>query len=265
MATNDQVSQEYLLIKCFLYKYTPEFNPQAGVTSSLSTFVPYSIDLDDTTYFTKYDLSSFVTSYSFEQNIDETTYSWSVELQDLALSYGTINSKLKVQPPAGSTLRNGLSFSSSSDSALLLAEYETNANTIENNNDDTAGSSNNLNTINPILAAKQKRGTSSGPMTVQNSNLTNVLSTVPGLRLSDLIQEYDFISIFLYKNTTPLTSIWGVFTVDDSIDNNPLQIFTWKVTSDTTPAFQSYQNPLDPYLQYESVLLTQMPNGNTLF
>jgi hypothetical protein len=265
MATNDQVSQEYVAIKAFLYKYTPVFTPQAGVTSSLSTFVPYSIDLDDTTYFTKYDISSFVTDYSFEQNIDETTYTWSVELQDLALSYGTIDSKLKVPPPQGSTLRGGLSFSNNTDSIVLLSEYETNANTIDNNNNFVAGSSNNLNTVNPIAAAKAKRGAVPSPLTVQNTNLTNVLSTVPGVRLSDLIQEYDFISVFLYKNQTPLTDIYGVFTIDDSIDNNPLQIFNYKVTSSTTPAFQNYQNPVDPYLQYESVLLTKMPNGQTLF
>jgi hypothetical protein len=267
MAQNDQVSQEYLHIKCFLYKYTPEFNPQVGVTSSLSTFTPYSIDLDDTKYFTKYDISPFVTSYSFEQNIDETTYSWSVELQDLALSYGTINSKLKVKPPSGSSLRGGLSFSNSTDSALLLAEYETNANNIENNNDDTAGSSNSLNTINPIKAAKQRRGATPGPLTVQNTNLTTVLSTTPGLRLSDLIQEYDFISLYLYKNTTPLTNIWGTFGVAElqPNNNNPLQFFNYKVTAEAPPAFQNYQNPIDPYLQYESVLMTKMPNGQTLF
>jgi hypothetical protein len=68
--TNNQVSQEYLLIKCFLYKYTPEFNAQPAVTKTLSTFIPYAIELDDTTYFTKYDISPFVTSYSFEQSID---------------------------------------------------------------------------------------------------------------------------------------------------------------------------------------------------
>jgi len=257
MSQNDQVSQEYLLLKVFLYKYTPPFTQQAGVTSSLSTFTPYSIPLDDTNYFTKYDISQFATGYSFEQNIDETTYTWSVELQDLALSYGTVNSKLKVVPPAGSTLKNGLSFSQSTNSLELLSQYETNANTFSNNNPATGSL--------PILGAKSNRGLTPGPLTVQNTNLTTVLSTVHGLRLSDLIQEYDFISVYLYKNATPLTSIWGVFTVDDSIDNNPLQIFTYKVTSDTTPAFQNYKNPIDPYLQYESVLTTKMPNGQTLF
>lgn len=265
MAQNDQVSQEYLYLKVFLYKFTPEFNQQAGVTSSLSTFIPYSIDLDDTTYFTKYDISQFVTGYSFEQNIDETTYAWSVELQDLALSYGTIDNKLKVIPPSGSSLTGGLSFSGGTFSELLLSEYETDAITIENNNDDTAGSSNSQNTINPILAAKQRRGFTPAPLTVQNSNLTNVLGTVPGLRLSDLIQEYDFISLFLYKNQTPLTSIWGTFGIAElqPNNNNPLQFFTYSTTSDTPVV--GLQNPLDPYLKYESVLMTKMSNGQTLF
>jgi hypothetical protein len=264
MATNDQVSQEYLYIKCFLYKYSPPFtavtgSTTAGDTPALSTFSPYSIPLDDTRYFTKYDISQFVTSYSFDQLVDETTYSWSVELQDLALSYSTINTKLKVFPPAGNTMRGGLSFSNAnaSDSLDLLSKYETNANTFANN-DATSDTS-----ANPILNAKFNRGATPGPLTAQNTNLSSVLSTVPGLRLSDLIQEYDFISVFLYKNTTPLTSIWGTFTVDDSIDNNPLQIFNYSTTNDVAPV--GLQNPLDPYLQYESVLLTKMPTGQTLF
>lgn len=262
MSTNDQVSQEYLYIKCFLYKYTPPFTAVTGSTSTgdtpaLSTFSPYSIPLNDTAYFTKYDISQFVVSYSFEQRIDETTYSWSLELQDLALSYSTINTKLKVLPPNGNPMRNGLSFSNSSNSTFLLASYETNANNFDNN-DATSDTS-----ANPILNAKFKRGATAGPLTVQNTNLTNVLSTIPGLRLSDLIQENDFVSVFLYKNQTPITNIWGTFTVDDSVDNNPLQIFTYSQTNDVAPV--GFQNPIDPYTQYESVLLTKMPNGQTLF
>ena len=214
--SNQQVSQEYILIKCFLYKYTPPYTQvdlPADTTNdfSLSTFTPYSVPLDDTTYFTKYDISQFVTEYSFEQNISETTFSWTVTLQDLALSYSTINSSLKVTPPQGSTQRGGLSFSNAnaSNSVGLLSEYEASANTFDNNDytsDDAA---------NPVLNAKFQRGAVPGPLTVQNSNLASAQSTIPGLRLSDLIQEYDFISVFIYKNTTPLTSIWGTFTVDD--------------------------------------------------
>lgn len=261
VTNNDQVSQEYLLIKCFLYKYTPPFTKAGEIEDSLSTFSPYSIPLDNTKYFTKYDISGFVTGYNFNQKIDETTFSWSVELQDLALSYPTINTKLKVLPPNGNPMRGGLSFSRETNANFLLATYETNANNIENNNNTNAVGADNL--TNPILLAKQKRGASSGPLTAQNLNLTKVQSTVPGIRLSDLIQENDFISVYLYKSLTPITDIYGVFTIDDSLDNNPLQIFNYKVTSDIPPV--GYKNPLDPYLQYESVLLTKLPNGQTLF
>jgi len=288
MANNDQVSQEYLLVKCFLYKYTPPFaqvlTPTAGgdVTSTtfsgLSTFKPYEIPLDDTHYFTKYDISQFVTSYAFEQNIDETTYSWSVELQDLALSYGLINSKLKVKPPSGSSLKGGLSFTNSSISGNYLAEYETDANTFKNNTKAIFGS-NPANLVDPILTAKISRGFTPGPLTVQNPNLNAALSTVPGLRLSDLIQEYDFISLFLYKNTTPLTDIYGrVITLTGSVSalpNNPLYLFEYAFTNSDQVSFgnafnaANYQPLTDANLQYESILMTKikMPNGQsqTLF
>ena len=266
MANNDQVSQEYLQIKCFLYKYTPPFTAETEVKASLSTFKPYSIPLDDTQYFTKYDISGFVTSYSFEQNIEETTFSWSVELMDQALSYATLNG-LKVKPPVGSTMTGGLSFSvaqnitPAASSLTLLSQYETGANTFPNNNP-ASGTNPTL----PILGAKSNRGLTPSLLTVQNTNLTNVLSTVHGLRLSDLIQEYDFISLFLYKNQTPIGNIWGNFIpAPPSIapKNNPQVIFQYVTTTDVPPV--GLQSPTDPYLKYESVLLTKMPGGNTLF
>lgn len=299
MANNDQVSQEYLLVKCFLYKYTPPFTqvllPQTVSNDfSLSTFTPYSVPLDSTKYFTKYDISRFVVDYSFEQNIEETTYSWSITLQDLALSYSTINNSLKVKAPQGSTLTGGLSFSTanSSDSLGLLAEYEANANTFNNNlySSDTSA--------NPILNAKFNRGKAPGPLTVQATNVAGVLSTVPGLRLSDLIQEYDFISVFLYKNTTPLTAVYGTVTLNSPtsstntttgsvstgfsaastsapttfpLQNNPLYVFNYAFTDNDQISFgnafnkSNYQTLTDANLQYESILMTKMPNGQTLF
>jgi len=273
MANNDQVSQEYILIKCFLYKYTPPFT-QVDLPStvsndfSLSTFTPYSVPLDDTKYFTKYDISQFVTDYSFDQNIDETTYTWSVTLQDLALSYGTINNKLKVRPPEQSSVTGGLVFSTanSSNSLGLLSEYEANANTFDNN-DYTSNEA-----ANPILHAKFNRGYTPGPLTVQNTNLTKALSTVPGLRLTDLIQEYDFISLFIYKNTTPLTAIYGTVKPVFNLQNNTILQFEYAFTDNDNISYGNAFNKAnfttlaDPYLQYESILLTKIPPSNqTLF
>ena len=273
MANNDQTSQEYLLIKCFLYKYTPPFSKvtlstDASNTNSLSTFKPYSVPLDDTKYFTKYDISQFVTDYSFDQSIDETTYTWSVTLQDLALSYGTINNKLKVKPPVQSSVTGGLDFSSahSQDAIGLLSEYESNANTFDNN-DYTSKSAEN-----PILNAKVNRGKAPGPLTVQNTNLNPQLSTKPGVRLSDIIQEYDFISLFLYKNTTPLTAIYGTVKPVFTLQNNTIMQFDYAFTDSDNISYgqafnkANFQTLADPYLQYESILLTKIPpNDQTLF
>lgn len=265
MANNDQVSQEYLLIKCFLYKYTPPFTAQADVTASLSTFKPFAMPLDNTSYFTKYDISAFVSSYNFQQNINETTYSWSVELMDQALSYASLN-QLKVLPPNGNTMRGGLSFSQDLHSISLLSEYEANANNFKNNDTNEFGSNT------PILDAKAKRGENPGFLIVQNSNLNTVLSTKPGLRLSDLMQEYDFISLFLYKSTTPLSAIHGQVVPNGfSPTNNRFYIFNYAFTDtadiSVTNAFNESKFPslTDADLQYETVLLTKMPTGNTLF
>ena len=265
MANSTQTNQEYLLVKCFVYKYTPPFDGPTKVEGDLSTFKRFTIPLDDTKYFTKYDISPFVTSYSFDQNINETAYSWSVELQDLTLSYGTINTKLKVPAPLGSTLTNGLSFASNTDSLNLLTEYETNANTFENNDPQLPDSTT------PIQKAKYYRGHTPGPMTVQGTN-TPPTSNINGLKLSDLIQEYDFISLFLYKSTTPLTDIYGTVVPDGfSPINNMSYVFNYKFTSSDQVSFANafstanYQTLTDANLQYETILLTKMPHGKTLF
>lgn len=252
---DNQVNLENLQIKCFLYKYTPDFTQLPNTDSILASFQPFSIDLDDTKFFTKYDISGFMVSYSFEQNIDETTYGWSIELQDLALSFGTIDSNLKVPAPAGGTT-TGLAFSSNPiHSMLSLAEYETNADNFVANG--TLQS--------PIYNAKTNRGMQPASLTAQNTGVSSVLSTVPGLRLSDLIQEYDFISIFLYKNNTPITDITGQFVLNTNLQNNPL----WFFNPDTTPNPLAPQGGLSPdtfQLKYETALISRMDvNGNPLF
>lgn len=257
MATSqdNQVNIDNLLVKCFLYKYTPDFTQVPNTQSILASFQPFSIDLDDTKFFTKYDISAFVTSYSFEQNIEETTYGWTLELQDLALSFGTIDSALKVPAPDGGTT-TGLTFAGNAiHSMLSLSEYETNADNFVANS--TLQS--------PIYNAKANRGKQPASLTAQNTNLTGVLSKTPGLRLSDLVQEYDFVSVFLYKNNTPIQEITGQFVLNQNLKNNPL----WFFTPDPNPNAFSPQGGLSPdtsQLKYETALISRMDtNGNPLF
>jgi predicted metalloendopeptidase len=137
MATpsDNQTNIEALQIKCFLYKYTPPFTvvvnpPSTQSSTALSSFTAYSTILDDTQYYTKYDLTDFVVSYSFEQNINETTYAWNVEFQDLALSFSTIDTKLKVPSSIKGVVgypTSGLAFSTDTNSIVRLSQYEVNA------------------------------------------------------------------------------------------------------------------------------------------
>lgn len=251
MATDNQTNIEYLIVKCFLYKYTPPFTPVEGKTivnpntPRLSTFDAYSTVLDDTKYFTKYDISPYVVSYSFDQNMDNITYSWNLELQDLSLSFSTIDSKLKVpSPPGGNT--TGLAFSTSTDSIERLASYETNSDTAKNPSALTS-------VTNTITSSKENRGKSTPQLTVQNPNLTGALLQPPGLRLSDLIQEYDFISVYIYKNTIPITDISGTF--DEAIpplQNNPFWLF--KQTKGTLLSPTTGLSPDDPHFRYETAI-----------
>ena len=247
MATNEtnQTNIEALQTKVFLYKYTPPLISEpntagvAGNNSTLSQFSKYQTVLDDTKYYTKYDITNFFVSYSFEQDIDETTYAWTVELQDLALSYGTLNTTLKVPSIQGVVgyPTSGLSFSSGTNSVSLLSKYELNA------------SSDTTTDANIVQQAKLNRGKAPASLTVQSTNLNGVLSTVPGLRLSDLIQEYDFISVYLYKNTTPLEQVNGFVT-----NNNGYQVFNFSA---------AYPQSIQPKaLQSETVLVSGDPTGS---
>lgn len=243
MATpdNNQTNIEALQIKCFLYKYTSPLVQQTSQIATLSAFTPYTTVLDDTQFYTKYDITDFIVSYSFDQDINQTTFAWTVELQDLALSYGTIDTKLKVKAPNGSvgSTTTGLSFSTDTNSITRLSQYELNAAT------DTTTD------LNIVETAKKNRGLAPASLTVQSTNLNSVLSTVPGLRLSDLIQEYDFISVYLYKNTTPLEQITGAVILKGGYP-----VFVPAVSGRSL-------TPVD--LQNETVLLSQGSNGNPLF
>jgi hypothetical protein len=258
MVDNNQINIEYLITKVFLYKYTPPFDPVPNASTNpdvpaLSSFDAYATVLNDTLYFTKYDISPFVVSYNVTQNIDETTYSWNLELQDLALSFSTIDNKLKIPAPEGGKT-TGLAFSTSTDSITRLAEYEANSDTL---GDVTQP-------INNIIFAKKNRGKSYPGLTVQNPNLNGVLPQISGLRLSDLIQEYDFISVYIYKNTTPITDVVGTFTANQPVLlNNPLPIFIQSPS--TVLSANNGLSPNDPHFRYETVLNSPMLNGHPLF
>lgn len=189
-------------MKVFLYKYTPVFTKVGNTSQSNSSFPSvdrFSVELNESKYFSKYDITDYVASYSFSQEINENTYSWSVIMQNVFLTFNEINVNLLVEG-----MRLG------PNNLTNLAQYEASSHDI-------------INTTNIIVQAKKGRGTTQDSMSVQ----AGVVGTPKiGLKLEDLIQPYDVISVFLYRGKTPITQLTGIrgkdtngritFTVDDA-------------------------------------------------
>lgn len=247
MATqNTNLTLDYYKIKVFLYKYTPEFVRTPGSdTAGVSTqqrVDTYRIELDEKKYFSKYDLSEYISSYDFNQSINENTYDWSVTFHDPILTFEQINSVLKVEGDV------------KWDSARirLLGQYEATQQDIGKE-------------ANFIADGKRKRGsqvksfdTKTSPASAQLTRQDSDKVVAKGLRLSDLIQPYDVISVFLYKSKTPLEDLRGNISIDAE---SGLQIFT--------PVDGGVSGLTKKHLQTESILLSQVSvvdnNISTLF
>ncbi len=209
-------SLDYYKLKVFLYKYTPVFTrgvsaspiqpfvraadgsivpgqvvPESGSNtvqdqSRLSKVDRYSVELDETKYFRKFDITEFVSSYTFSQDINDNTFSWSVVLQNTIIPFSQLNDRIKVEGPR-------------IDTAALntLAQYEAQA----RDGFDTDF----------INKAKTARGKTEDAMTARAGVISKVslIANKNGIRLEDLIQPYDVISVFLYKGTTPLEELRG--------------------------------------------------------
>lgn len=216
---------ELLKLKVFLYKYTPQFTP-TGLdpldTAELSKIDRFSIPLDETKYFSVYDITDFVASYSFDQTITDNTFNWSVTLQDMAITFDVLNKNV---------LLSGPQLHPQGQNILNLAQYEAEM-------DDLAQESS------IIVAAKLGRGLTPAPMEIKfNSTIT----PKQGIRLSDLIQKYDMISCFLYKDITPLDQL----KVTVSKDDNGFNVVSFGDTGRQLTAAD---------LQQETILLSPGPN-----
>lgn len=201
--SDNQTIDNYKM-KVFLYKYTPPFT-KVGIPSATNTGFPtvdrFEVELDESKYFSKYDITDYVASYTFSQELNENTFSWSIVLQNAFLSFNEINVNLLVEG-----MRLG------PNNLTNLAQYEASSNDIDNTTD-------------TIVQAKIGRGTTPNDMSVQAGA---ILTKQAGLKLEDLIQPYDMVSVFLYRGKVPVTDLTGirqkvasqngriVFTVDDS-------------------------------------------------
>lgn len=208
--------------------------------------IRYKIDLDAEAYFSKFDISRYVNSYSFSQDLSAGVPQWALTLQDAIIPFSSLGvgpgsvrvpAKGRIPtgdlvtfdgPPArlaatatspglpGTTSPNTVPGPKTSprttmDLLQLMAQYETQEDKVDMFQKDA----------NAILQGYLQRGalTSGAASASQQANLSipnqssipgAVLPPTPlnipqltspnsGLRLSDLCQEYNLISVFVYK------------------------------------------------------------------
>lgn len=272
MAISSSSGGEYLDVKVFLYKYTPQFTLVPGGTSTQQVAVQsqapagfppgqvgplpapsftgpvpsetvegpfqitqYKIDLNVPKYFSKFDISHYTKAYNFSQGLYGNVFDWTINLQDAIIPFGQLS------PSATSTVRKTVTFRSptgkingapglagppcrsanfvgpiNGDLVDLMAQYEA-----ESNWPSTLSRE-----VNTIIAAYIGRGKVTVPYASNSQGDSNSILNAPGsdikfnnpqldgLRLSDLIQKYNYMSVFVYKSTvSPQQAIRTVFPV----------------------------------------------------
>lgn len=161
--------------------------------------IQYKAELDASKYFSKFDVTRYVKSYSFNQEMKGITYDWSVDFQDAIISFSDLaptgtalvrkvsifkdgNGKIVTVAPGPACRQEG-SASGATDLVYLMAlsDSETTYPTTLDRE------------VATIAAAYVQRGTPTIPYQSSGGGAQ------PGLRLSDLVQKYNFISVFVYK------------------------------------------------------------------
>lgn len=239
MAVSSEANSEYLDIKVFLYKYTPDFQFISEDTEAATTLVngqissekvekpyqvsQYNIALNAYQYFSKFDITPFAKSYRFQQSLYGGDYNWSLVLQDVIIPFAELSPSStstvrkavqfrdpngRLTPAPGPFVRTDAQSNTTLDLIDLMAQYES---------EETYPTSF-LKDVDNIETAFLARGTGQVPYqsTFQESvpgaaaaTVQSIFTTfgntpanqVSGLRLGDLVQKYNFISVFVYKGS----------------------------------------------------------------
>ena len=265
---------EHIKLKVFLYKFTPDFDRDKGAETtqkSLAKIDRYRINLDEAQSFWKFDVTDFVSSYSFSQNLESNTISWNMVLQDSQIRLEDLDKRIRIKGPDLTKLEGGKKFFGRTigqetvlDTTVFerIAEYEAEARELA----DTP----------IILEAKKRRGETQPSLTTRTGPTRPAIPTdAPltdvrkGLFLSDLIQRYDLISCFLYKNNTPVSELRGKVEKSTSFDKLPVFTLEEKKTGFVNrfkSTFKGGKKLTGADLQNESVLLSKVSStGESLY
>lgn len=260
MAISSNSGGEYLDVKVFLYKYTPQFtfdkvdtatqqvpntiattlapaptpvnlvetNPPTKVTQSatetvegLYQVIKYSIDLNAPKYFSKFDITQYAKGYQFSQGLYGNTYNWSINFQDAVVPFAQLS------PSGTSTVRKAVSFrrptgvvnetsqvlgptcraqgfpTQSGDLVDLMAQYEAESNWPSSFNTEVSIITEAYISRGTVITpyASNSQGNASSILNAPGSDIKFNNPQLDGLRLSDLVQKYNYVSVFVYKSS----------------------------------------------------------------
>ena len=235
---------EYLKIKCFAYSYRPPFTPIEKKTATLEVIEGVTFPLAEQ-YFNKYDISNYVVGYTFEQNLYENTFGWSIILEDHIFTDSDFVQFLSTNFQNQDPIKNTAALNNLANYEVMTpTPYERQAR------------------IDPSTFVKQAI-LGRGNAETEYVDKLGGGQKVQGIRLSDLLQKYDMISLFLYKENSPLEELKG--TKDFVEVQNDLG--TTLLLPIFIPSSAGVGLPLSVQdLQYETVLLSAHPNfSETIF
>jgi hypothetical protein len=247
MAQTRDKSLEFLRVKVFLYKYTPPFSLTQGANGALFKMDRFSVPLDSSQYYSKYDISNYVASYTFNQAINEDTFNWAITLMNPVITFSDLDA-LRLAGPK---------LAAKGDAIHNLAQYDAEGKVVSGVNTGTVVATEGTGGAAPqgtidlvdtplIQQAKLDRGIAPDQLVTKTGTGQ---PTITGLKLSDIIQKYDLVSVFLYKETTPIENLKGL---PHTTTQNGFSFRTWNFAA-------TGRSLTNADLQVETILLSPSP------
>lgn len=153
----------------------------------------FSIDLDEK-YFSKIDISDFVIDYRFSYGIHN-QLDWNINFHNGTLDLAYLGTEQKNKY----FIKMGQGLLQSDSDYSTLADFETEDDNFEGNYFD------NIKIVQKAMEARTKNVTTNVTKQASSSEQdADISNRKPQVLLSDLIQKFDFVSLYIYKDKNPI-------------------------------------------------------------
>lgn len=181
----------------------------------------YGVDLTAPTHLSKYDITQFAKGYSFKQSLYGGAYDWNINFQDAVIPFSQLSIRSNIP-----TIRKGMLFKDSAgnrvafaggpqcrsdnsgtdagnDLVHLMAQYEAESSWPQAVKSETSIIEQAFLSRGTVTTpfASNSQGNSSSILNAPGSDIKFNNPQLDGIRLSDLTQKYNYISVFVYKSS----------------------------------------------------------------